>query len=203
MADKTKVVKVTVAGISPLIMNRMDDETINGLITGVRPPIKKDTPFKDMAVKKIYREDGNGGGAIGIPAENLCACLVEAGRSVKNGKKQISTATTTTIYSMMAVRESFLKFTNLNGDGEGWVVDKRRGCLHDKGKTTAVGLVRPKFMEWQFEFTVEIDETEANEGLIRQLIELAGKKIGLGDFRPTCKGPFGRFKVIGWEPVEA
>jgi hypothetical protein len=30
------------------------------------------------------------------------------------------------------------------------------------------------------------------------MIDAAGKRIGLGDFRPSCKGPFGKFVVIHW-----
>jgi hypothetical protein len=34
--------------------------------------------------------------------------------------------------------------------------------------------------------------------LIRAVIDDAGKKIGLGDYRPSRKGPFGRFVVKTW-----
>ena len=27
----------------------------------------------------------------------------------------------------------------------------------------------------------------------------AGKRVGLGDFRPACKGPFGKFVVVEWK----
>jgi hypothetical protein len=32
------------------------------------------------------------------------------------------------------------------------------------------------------------------------VIDAAGKRVGLGDFRPACKGPFGRFVVTNWQP---
>jgi len=38
-----------------------------------------------------------------------------------------------------------------------------------------------------------------NEKTVRMLVNDAGKKIGLGDYRPQRKGPFGRFSVVGWE----
>ena len=31
-----------------------------------------------------------------------------------------------------------------------------------------------------------------------QLVDDAGQKIGLGDYRPARKGPFGRFSVVSW-----
>jgi len=34
-------------------------------------------------------------------------------------------------------------------------------------------------------------------------VDAAGKRIGLGDFRPDCKGPFGRFVVTKWKTSKA
>jgi hypothetical protein len=36
--------------------------------------------------------------------------------------------------------------------------------------------------------------------LFREIVDKAGKAIGLGDFRPDNKGPFGRFVVTRWAP---
>jgi hypothetical protein len=35
--------------------------------------------------------------------------------------------------------------------------------------------------------------------LFREIVDAAGKRIGLGDFRPATKGPFGKFVVTSWE----
>ena len=35
--------------------------------------------------------------------------------------------------------------------------------------------------------------------LAREIMDAAGKRIGLGDFRPDCKGPFGKFVVTKWK----
>ena len=34
----------------------------------------------------------------------------------------------------------------------------------------------------------------------RELFDIAGSKIGRGDFRPDRRGPFGRFTVTMWSP---
>ena len=39
--------------------------------------------------------------------------------------------------------------------------------------------------------------------MLRTIVDDAGSKIGLGDFRPDCKGPFGKFKVTTWANGEA
>lgn len=46
---------------------------------------------------------------------------------------------------------------------------------------------------------MEIDTELAGVKLVRDIVDAAGKRIGLGDFRPDCKGPFGKFVVTLWE----
>ena len=40
------------------------------------------------------------------------------------------------------------------------------------------------------------------EEMVRALIATAGSRIGLCDFRPEKKGPFGRFMVKDWQRVD-
>lgn len=181
-----------------LLMNAMSDETLEGLRTHVYETKKKDITCEEEAASKLYKNEK---GTIGIPVENLSACLCIAGRYVKNGSppRQISTATTTTLYSLLSIRESFLLLTDGNGGLATWVVDKRKGSKNDKNGKNAVCIVRPRFNSWGIEFTLEIDDKEVKPETIRQLVEVAGNKIGLCDFRPTCRGPFGRFEIAEWQ----
>jgi hypothetical protein len=50
-------------------------------------------------------------------------------------------------------------------------------------------------------FTLEIDQTMFDVRFVRQLIEDAGRCIGLGDYRPDRKGPFRKFKVVQWKEI--
>lgn len=176
-----------------MLMNPMTDQTLEELRTGVRKAPAKDRPAEDVAAERVIRDaEGNPG----IPAEYLFSCLVEAGRHVKNGKKQISTTTSSLVPAILAVEEPFLPFT----EHSDWVTDLRRGCL-PKDKT-AVCLVRPKFESWECQVTLEIEDAVAEESTVKELLRIAGSFIGLGDFRPACRGPFGRFKVTDWEVLE-
>jgi hypothetical protein len=51
-------------------------------------------------------------------------------------------------------------------------------------------------------FTIDVDPTLFSLGLVRKIVDDAGSRIGLGDFRPSCKGMFGRFTVVSWEVTE-
>lgn len=187
-------VRATLSSIgNGILMNPMTEETLDGLLHGVHKQKAKDRPAEDIARGRVITDDE---GNPGIPMEYLFSCLVEAGRHVKNGKTQISTAKSSLMPAFLAIEESFLPFTSHSD----WVTDKRRGCLPKDG--TAVCLVRPKFEDWECQVTLEIDENIADESVVRDLLRVAGTHVGLGDFRPAKRGPFGRFKVADWVVLE-
>lgn len=135
----------------------------------------------------------------------LFASLVAAGRKVKNGRSQISTASSSTVPDFLEIKGFFFPFLGIPEnveprsakEREFWKVDKRRGCLPKDG--TAVCLIRPRFNNWEFEVTVVYDGEKINGGVVKDLFTNAGAAQGLGSFRPNCKGPFGRFEVTSWK----
>ena len=188
-------IRATIEGLVPgMLMNPATEELLESLRTGIRPQVDKESPPEKIAEGRIYRDTSNGG-KIGIPAQNLYSSMIKAGRHVKNGKKQISIAKETTLPSFLHIEEEFLPFTK-NGK---WVVDKRRGVMDSGGKKVAVCIIRPKFPNWELDVTMTLDEDECSPDTARKLLDTAGKKIGVGDFRPTCNGPFGRFRVTKWK----
>ncbi len=57
---------------------------------------------------------------------------------------------------------------------------------------------RPKLTNWEFDCEIEFDETLLTEAQLRKVVDDALDKVGLLDFRPEKKGPFGRGMVIKW-----
>lgn len=51
---------------------------------------------------------------------------------------------------------------------------------------------RPKFDKWSLEFPVEIDPSLINESDLTEILNIGGKQIGLGDWRPR----YGRFEAV-------
>jgi hypothetical protein len=60
---------------------------------------------------------------------------------------------------------------------------------------------RPRLNEWGVSFDVEYDNVLLKESELRKIIDDAGSRVGLLDFRPERKGPFGRFMVTEWIAV--
>lgn len=211
-----RTVRVKCVFVSPVLFDRMTDETLEELQTGVRAKKPRDLSPREIAIVKVYRETYEDkeaeteNGPIGMPQEMLFSCSVAGGRNVKNGKKQISTLKTTTLPDFMTIQEFFIPLTYQGKPvtDQNWIADRRRGRL-DNG--VAICITRPKFPAGtEFEFTVEYDETKADESVIKALVTTSGSSQGIGSFRPNCKGPFGRFRikdkvldgVEGWEVID-
>ena len=81
----------------------------------------------------------------------------------------------------------------------GWRVDAR-GVVNPATKGRHVAY-RPIFDDWSFTFTVDVDTEEADPKTVRELIDRAGKAIGIGVMRPARKGRYGQFKVTKWKEL--
>ncbi|MEZ4104565.1 MAG: hypothetical protein R3B60_04770 [Candidatus Paceibacterota bacterium] len=199
--QKNVKVKILIRGIYPILMNPATEELLNqlpgaGISAGAKKP-NKDRTREEIAESRVIRDKKTK--KVGIPVEYMYSCLKEAGRHVIfEGKKKISTADSTLLFSFMSIDEQFFPFIDQDS---GYEIDVRRGV----NRTTkgAQAIVRPRFDTWAFYLTIEVDTNEINLEKVRMVFDQAGKKIGLADFRPTCNGPFGRFVVEEWKEISA
>lgn len=58
---------------------------------------------------------------------------------------------------------------------------------------------RPCLTNWSLRFNIEYDEDDIGASMIHEILAYAGKRIGIGDFRPERGGPFGRFMITKFE----
>lgn len=186
-------VKVQIEGVTPLLMNRFTGESEVKLASGTSPVYagEKGLP-RQQAEKKLYADDK---GNLFIPGANVFACIVEAGKFHKAGKNKLTTQKTSLIPAGLMVEEIVCPLNTKE-----WEVDSRSVVNPSTGGR--VMCHRPRVDKWVLSFTLQIDETMFSPGLIRMVVDDAGKKVGLGDYRPQRKGPFGRFVVKHWEVIE-
>lgn len=193
-------INVTIQGSTPLLMNRFGAEAEVQVSGGTAVTFKGDkgTP-REQAAKKRYADDD---GALYIPGPNLFACLIAAGTFHKAGKSKLTTMKTSLIPAGVAVDELVCPLTDEHGTPlTEWEVDSRSVVIPSTGGRIMAH--RPRVDAWRCSFTLDVDTSMFTPNLIRAVVDDAGKKIGLGDFRPARKGPFGRFVVVGWDVVEA
>jgi hypothetical protein len=73
-------------------------------------------------------------------------------------------------------------------------VDKRSAVnakIHGR-----VIVVRPIWNTWDAEFILDTGEDSFTDIQITELIKTAGKYVGIGSYRPTCNGQYGRYKLV-------
>lgn len=192
------IVECILTGVSPLLLNAMDEATLLGLWDKSDKPAKtaaKPTP-REYADSKVYRLPD---GRACVPAKNLYAAFIAAGQFVRlDGKRQVSTKTGTNLPGMMLLVSTELPIllpgTEAAAPHE---VDIQQGKNPNGGE--AVCIIRPRFDEWELHAEVEVDQKVMPLQMARDLVEMAGRRMGLGDYRPQKRGTFGRFCVNRWQ----
>jgi hypothetical protein len=193
-----KSFKVRIEGTTPLLMNNFHDEAAQSATSGTRMSSigDKGTP-KEQAEMKLYT--GNDGKPM-IPLPNLFRCIIDAGKFHKAGKSKVTTIKSSIIPACVEVNTDDGVTVAIESN-EPWQVDTRPVRIPSTGGRILAH--RPKFDDWSLEFDVSVDTEMMSAKMLRAIIDDAGKRIGLGDFRPDCKGVFGKFVVTRWEEVPA
>ncbi len=185
-----KTIRVRIQGVTPLLMNRFTEESevkVSGGTSAVQIG-DKGTP-RAQAEKKAYKDDD---GNLYVPGPNIFSCIIQAGTFHKVGKSKVTTSKSSLIPAGIAVEEIIcpLHTTDFEVDSRSVVIPSTGGRIMCH---------RPRLDAWEVEFTLSVDTDMFAPNFVRQLLDDAGKKVGLGDYRPSRKGPFGRFVVVGWE----
>jgi len=186
-----KLIKVRIEGTTPLLCNRFTDSAQLAASSGSRVSTVGDrgTPM-EQAKQKLYTGTN---GKLCIPQPNLFRCLIDAGVFFKSGKSKVTTQKTSLIPACIEIDGIELPLIHK----EAWTVDTRAVRIPSTGGRILAH--RPCFNDWAIAFTLKIDIDLISVKLVRELLDAAGKRIGLGDFRPATKGPFGKFVVTFWE----
>ena len=195
------LIRFTITNLSPgMLQNPATEELLEQLRTGNRPQKKTDWTVEQEASTKLYRSevgvDGSPG-KMGVPMQNIMSSVILAGQHVKVGKKNLSTAKSTTIFDFLEFVEDFCPFKGCDDKGNvSWKPFPVKGTMHNAGSEVAVCITRPRIPQWELSFTVKYDEKrQVPQDAVVKLVETAGRKIGLCDWRPAKKGRFGRFVI--------
>ncbi len=159
-----------------MLMNRFPLVAVDGLS-------KK--PADEQAEQAAYRSKDGG---LFVPGINLQRALVSAATFSK-GKGRASLQKVVAACVIIAPEELSLETKTFAVDSRAVVVPATKGRIVRH---------RPRLDSWEVEFTIQYDETLLKESEVRRIVDDAGLRVGLLDFRPERKGPFGRFMVTNW-----
>lgn len=160
-----KTLKVNIQGTSPLLMHAYKGND--------NPELRHATP-QEQAEFGVYR---SATGELIFPTENFHRAFISGANYVKKGLgRKISGA------AIIQEPEMLLDSQEYIVDSRGVVVMKNRIVRH-----------RARLNSWGGAFTIEYDPSLITEKELRSVVEKTGQLVGVGDFRPEKKGPFGRF----------
>lgn len=178
-------------GLTPLLMNSS---------VGVNPTHPLTIALKKITGKKTKTEEDHleimrikwllgiyHDVAVGpfIPAENIEATIREAAKKVKKGKDTKS--------AIFVSPDRIPLIYDGPRDLEGLYSDERFRDVRDGViQRQRILLSRPRFVHWRVDFSLEFDPTIFDEEGLLTILDLAGKYIGLCDYRPR----YGRFESL-------
>jgi hypothetical protein len=178
-------IKITVRGVYPLM-------THNPSTMGQGQEAKRGSRIPEAEVEAeagTYRlEDGS----CAIKGESFRGCILDAAGAWKAKRSTMKSR-----LSHITIVEELLQLRHHDETPiTSYEIDARRAVIKKQGIIRR----RPKYAEWQCDFTVQYDPVLVPEPLI--IVDIAadaGGRIGVGDYRPQKNGPFGRFKVISYQ----
>jgi len=174
-------VKVGIEGISPLMMHRYPMEEIKALDKKPAEEQAEIAAHRNKETEELF-----------IPGEAIQRALINAAVYSK-GKGRASLQKPAAACLMVTPLEVGLGTKN-------YIVDSRAVVMPStKGRIVRH---RPKLENWKCSFEIEWDEELLNEEQVRKIVEDMGKRVGLLEFSPRCKGPYGRCKIADWKMIK-
>ncbi len=190
-----KKYKVKIKGVTPYMQHRMDDIKLEKWEKNRKRIIERDDVDKEDAVRAEYHCYRNSDDELFIPAEQIRGSLINAGTmhkaKVGNSRKSMKNI----VAAMFFIDQDEVLITP-----QEYTIDKRSAV--NRNIKARVIVIRPKWKQWETEFVLNVDNDTITDETIRNIIEDAGNYIGIGSFRPTNNGMFGRFSVEEFEKID-
>ena len=184
---------VEIEGVTPYMQHRMDDVKLEQWEKNRKLIIERDDVGQADQIRAEFHSYNDGENFF-MPADHIRGALIGAGAMVKskvgNSRKSMKNI----------VAGMFFVFPEKIDLPEFTTIDKRSAV--NKNIKARVISVRPRWDEWNVSFELHVDNDTITEDTIIEIIENAGKFIGIGSFRPTNNGMFGRFKLNTFKLIE-
>lgn len=202
---------VTITGTQPLLMHADDIEWADRMEGWKNDKDNKKGSKAGDDRSPAWRWLGNlyhDGESVVMPMENIMRCLMEGGAMVpvpggKNGKTfkaqtQSGIQPLAPSWPILVAGKTIpvVKLLKLVGNGD-FEVHKKYAADHQFElfiKRAKIGAskhvrVRPQFQNWQCEGQLVVSDEQITIGILRDILEMAGRYKGLGDWRPSSKTP--------------
>lgn len=187
-----KTIEVIIKGTSALLINRFKEN--DEVVEAVKKSTKKNygTP-REQAEQTPYRDEACG--TLWIPSVWLTGAIRTVASDYKlpgtrKSVKSVSGGAVLPCEEKLYFTEKY-KLKDIEVDSRPVVIQRARIMRH-----------RARLESWTLKTTLQIDETIIPTENVHDILSDAGKRAGLGDYRPQRGGPFGRFQVVSWKQIK-
>lgn len=173
-----KTVEIKIQGTSPILLH-----SPAGMVRQSVGKKRIPTPEEEAATSRYLMPDGE---TLAFPTYNFVQSLLKATSGMKIGKKSVVPY----FAGCVTPAEELASF----GTKE-YKIDTRRAIVQRQGILRS----RAKVTDWTLTFKLMVDIDNFPDGFavkdLEGIVEEAGLRVGIGDFRPACRGSFGRFQL--------
>jgi len=181
-----KKYKIQIKGITPYMQHRMDDQKLEEWEKNRKQIIERDDVAQEDLTRALFHSYHDDKGFY-VPSEHIKGALINAGAMVKAKVGNTRKSMKNIVAGMFFIEEEKIR---LHDD---FVIDKRSAV--NKNIKARVIAIRPKWENWLLDFTLLVDNETITKETIKEILKNAGQYIGIGSFRPTNNGSFGRFEI--------
>lgn len=181
-----RTVNVELTGISPLLQHRF---AIDEGGAAKAPTKKNKEQREDVVEQSLYRLPD---GTIYQPSIHILSSMKKAG-----AKFQIPGQGKLTYKNLIGSGAVMINPDAIPHKNQAFEVDVRAVVVPStRGRVVRR---RPMLNSWRLCFEIEFDDTEISADDINEILTYAGKRVGIGDFRPEKGGSFGRFMISSFK----
>lgn len=187
--DLPYVVEFKIEGICPILFHRWDNEAVAEKAGRGKGSNAKKT---DNIESYVYRNDK---GEICLPGTYVYGALCDKKNGAAKYRQDPRSTRASAVKLFQAAVSPMTELASL-GTAHWDYLDRRRAVVNMAGITRE----RPAFNPgWQatFQFVVNMPEY-ISPAFFHDVLSLAGRAVGVGDFRPT----YGRFQITKFEILE-
>jgi len=181
-----KSFQISIEGITPYMQHRMDDVKLEEWEKSRKLIIEREDISHEDNVRAEFHSYSDAEGFY-IPTEHIKGSFINGGAMVKSKVGNAKKSMKNIVAAMFFIREEKVRLPRE------YEIDKRSAV--NKNIKARVICIRPKWTKWSAEFTLDVDNDTITEQTIKDVITQSGNYIGIGSFRPTNNGSFGRYKL--------
>jgi len=181
MEERYGKIEVAIEGVTALLMNRLNPESLKTKSRRTGQEYDEETEARNSAY--IAKIDGKQ--QLFIPAYAIYSMVIKTAGQYRSRRMSLSSI----LAGTMRIEPEKIGLGHCN-----YEIDTRPVVI----QRSRVLKSRAKIPEWTAKFTIIYDKKIITENIVqtlRTILEDAGRRMGLLDYRPQHKGWFGTFNV--------